>query len=216
VVLILSHLPDPNVLNDPQYEPGLLHCAVDTGNLAVLKLLVEGKVALNTSFPLKGTALQVACARGNVEMVRFLLHHKADPVVEVPDLHGGYYHRSPLHIAADSGSVAIVEELLAHGTDPKRNPGILWVAARGGSTEVMSRLLDVPGVDINEVGGPDNYGDIRGTALHCAAGSGNLSMLKLLLDEGADPNLRTPFLGSPYDVAIKAGHQDCVTELRDG
>ena len=213
ISLILAHLPDPNLCNDPRYEPGLLHCAIHTGKLSILQLLVDAGVNLIVSFRC-GTALQEACGRGSLEMVEYLLQHHADPNIGPPDLHPVVDVRCPLHVAITHGSIPMVNALLAAGADPELHKGTLWLAAQNGNIEMVRRLLEIEGLDKNALASDVwNYSAIRGTALHTAAEKGHADVLKLLLEEGADPNVRTGHLGTPLDVAIRNKHQRCINIL---
>jgi ankyrin repeat protein len=215
--LILAHLDDPNLSNDPRYEPGLLHCAIDTGSLSILQILVSAGVNLDVSFPLRGTALHTAFERGSLEMVEYLLKNHADPNISPPELHPITTIRCPLHTAIQHGSIAMFNMLIDAGANPELHKGSLWLAAETGSIEMVKRVLDIEGLDKDALASAAwNYADVMGTALHIAAEKGNVEVMKLLLKEGADPNVRTNYLGTPLDVAIRKNHQDCVDILLGG
>lgn len=212
ISLILAHLPDPNVCNSIEHGPGLLHCAIQTGKLSILQLLVDAGVKLDMNFPFEGTALQKACSANSLEMVHYLLQHHADAnIASVPAIHDT---NCPLHVAISHGSIPMVNELLSAGADPNIHKGTLWLAAGKGDIEMVKRLLEIETLDIDgfvcEAG---LNAEIRGTALHNAALKGHADVLKLLLENGADPNVRTNFLGTALDVAIKNHHQSCVDVL---
>ncbi|XP_060177479.1 zinc finger CCCH domain-containing protein 30-like [Lycium barbarum] len=76
----------------------------------------------------------------------------------------------------------------------------LLVAAMYGSIDVLKLILSLPGVDVNRSCGRDNS-----TALHCAASGGSLNAadaVKLLLEAGADPNLKDASGYCPLDVIV--------------
>lgn len=214
LALLLSFIPDPNVCNNITHGPGLLlHCAVNTGNANIVETLLRAGVDPNVSVPIFGTALQVACKGAALDIVECLLRHNADPNVPPPGLHPIEQICNPLHAAASVGSVAMLDMLLSHGADVRRGGGVLWVATSHAHLDVMRRLLEMDGVDINEIWRTPGYDVTRGTPLHCAAGMGNAELVKFLLDHGADPNVSTSFLGTPLDVALKSKHHKCVEEL---
>ncbi|KAB5540447.1 ankyrin repeat-containing domain protein [Coniochaeta sp. 2T2.1] len=212
--LLLSFISDPNVCNDIVHGPGLLlHCAVKTGNPKILEMLLQAKVNPNLSVPIFGTALLAACKQGALDMVELLLKYNADANIPPPELHPIEEIRNPLHAAAAVGSVAMLDMLVSHGGDVRRDGGVLWVATRHARIDVMRRLLQMVGVDINETWRTPGYDVTRGMPLHCAAGIGNVELLKFLLDHRADPNVSTSWLGTPLDVAMKSKHRNCVKEL---
>src|SRR5262249_58866336 len=74
----------------------------------------------------------------------------------------------------------------------------LFEAARGGDLETAERLLE-SGADVNQ-------GDEQGwTPLNFASGRGNLAMVKLLIEKGADPFKTGRDNRTPYTIALAAG-----------
>nr|XP_016466499.1 PREDICTED: zinc finger CCCH domain-containing protein 30-like [Nicotiana tabacum] len=76
----------------------------------------------------------------------------------------------------------------------------LMVAAMYGSVDVLKLILSLPGVDVNHSCGRDNS-----TALHFAASGGSLNAVdavKLLVEAGADPNIKNTNGHRPLDVIV--------------
>ena len=83
----------------------------------------------------------------------------------------------------------------------------LLEAARSGNRERVLALLD-SGANVNAA---SKYGV---TALGLAAERGHLGIVRLLVDRGADVNVRETFYGSlPIDFALRGGHLDIAVLL---
>ncbi|KAL9234777.1 hypothetical protein vseg_009605 [Gypsophila vaccaria] len=78
----------------------------------------------------------------------------------------------------------------------------LMVAAMYGSLDVMEVILSLSEVDVNGCFGAD-----KSTALHCAASSGSVEAVKLLVLSGADVNLCDSKGKRPYDVISVSPNQ---------
>lgn len=59
----------------------------------------------------------------------------------------------------------------------------------------------------------DAVDDNGWTALCWAAGMGNATIARLLLDKGADADVRTPDGRNPFEIALAAGHTDAARVL---
>ncbi|KAH7323772.1 ankyrin repeat-containing domain protein [Rhexocercosporidium sp. MPI-PUGE-AT-0058] len=220
LALVLAHLPDPNVCNkigNARNEYSLLHYALHTGKLSIVQTLVEAGVNVNTSFHIWGTALQEACRVKALDMVRYLLDKEADPNITPLDIHPIEPIQCPLHVAVSNGSIELIEMLLDAGANPNRPKGTLWLAATSGRTEIVTRLLQIESLDIDALSSDaGNYAEVMGTALHAAVEKDHVDVLNILLDSGADPNVKTRFLGTPLALAIRKQHRGCVDVLMGG
>lgn len=214
--LVLSHIPDPNVIN--RYEPGLLQCAIGTGKTLIVQRLVDAGVNLEASFGIiHGTALQVACKIGSLEVVKYLLEHNANPNYANPNVCPPDNIRSPLHAAVYRQSLPILQALLDAGADPSLQAGLLFAAAEKGDFDIMRVLLDDERLNINALASDWGVmGIVLGTALHGAVMRGQTEVVRYLLEEGADPNVRTSHLGTPLDQAVRNKQQACIDVLMGG
>ncbi|KEF52661.1 uncharacterized protein A1O9_11078 [Exophiala aquamarina CBS 119918] len=172
---------------DITQDRSILTVAVETGNVSLVKTLVEAGAIINEN-PGSGpthalTTLQSAAEQGNLEIVRYLIEVGAN-VRGPPAFHRG---RTALQAAAGSGNLAVVNELLQHGASPREDPApwmgvtAMQAAAAGGHLEIAQQLKEA-GADINE---PAPW---RGcTALQWASSKGHLEFVKWLLQfEGLD------------------------------
>ena len=153
------------------------------------------------------TPLSLACANGNVVIVRRLLKSGADANTSLP---GG---ETALMTAARNGSCGAVAALLKHGADvnaQERNgqTAVMWAAAEG-HAEVVSLLLQ-SGADFDT---PLKSGF---TPLFFAVREGRSEVVEVLLRAGSDVNAtmqpkvkgnRTPRRGTgALLLAVENGH----------
>ncbi|MGH2859526.1 MAG: ankyrin repeat domain-containing protein, partial [Solirubrobacteraceae bacterium] len=90
---------------------------------------------------------------------------------------------------------------------------IVWAAAQR-RLEAVRTLIEL-GWDVNAFGRGDvPSGTKWQTALHQAAGDGDLDLIRLLLGSGADPNLPDHrFSGTPVQWAAHFGHHAAIELL---
>ena len=164
--------------------------AAQSGDLESVKLLHAAGADVNESTPEYGSALVLAVVNGNEDVALYLLDNGADP--NLTDCYG----MTPLHWAVQEGlarlygmpsrtdkfwiypqSARLVKALLDKGADPdirtQRDlpPYDIHRFAR-------SRNNDIPQVRFAGV-----------TPLLFAAATGDMEIINLLLDAGADPNI---------------------------
>jgi ankyrin repeat protein len=114
--------------------------------------------------------------------------------------------------------LAFVRELLEAGADPDQgyqNDGFPPLIAafdcnEGTDLYALLELLLAHGADVGQRGVNDH------TALHLAAGLGDLRAVDILLAHGADPNAITRIddLETPLELAAAAGHRKLVDRLK--
>ncbi|GKU06983.1 unnamed protein product [Fusarium langsethiae] len=171
-----------------------------------------------------GNALQAASFNGNRDVVQLLLDKEADVNTQ-----GGYYGNS-LQAASSRGHRDVMQLLLNKGADVNAQGGeygnALQAASFKGNLEVVQLLLD-EGADINAQGGTfDNSlqaassrghrdGGKYGNALQAALWDGNLEVVQLLLDEGADVNAQGGSCGNALQAASWDGNLEVVQLLLD-
>jgi uncharacterized protein len=156
-----------------------------------------------------------ALKAGRMELARVLLEHGADPNRPGPKPGAP----SPLLVALDAGSEPLLRMLVAHGADPngpdRTGAPLLFRALRHKAAEQV-RLLLAAGADPNRADsggaawaerggfktrsgdeakaarfGPMEPAELRGSTplMHAVRGE-QLEALRLLLEHGAQPNLR--------------------------
>ncbi|TGZ57880.1 Ankyrin repeat domain-containing protein 17 [Temnothorax longispinosus] len=157
--------------------------AASAGHVQVAKILLDNGAGINThSNEFKESALTLACYKGHLEMVRFLLEAGADQEHKTDEMH------TALMEASMDGHVEVARLLLDSGaqvnmpTDSFESP--LTLAACGGHVDLAMLLIE-RGANIEEVN-DEGY-----TPLMEAAREGHEEMVALLLSQGANINAQT-------------------------
>jgi CRP-like cAMP-binding protein len=173
--------------------------AAGRGNVGILTLLLNQGLDPDAADYDKRTALMVAAMKGQTDVVTKLLELHADP--NLVDMHGV----SALGEAAMNGHEDTVKVLLKHGgslclTEAKA-ASTLCQAVFDGDVRLLQRLFEAK-IDVNA-------GDYdRRTAVHIAAAEGNLAALRVLVQAGANLNVKDRWNNSVRDEAqsAKSGH----------
>ena len=194
----------------------VLHLAADGGHTETVQAMIPLEADLDAGTSNDGqTALMRAALHGHDKIVSDLLEAGADSTLAnaggTTALHlaalGGHTHalkallasevnvnalcepngKTPLMLAAEGGHERAVMLLLKAGADAtirtQQGETAIWWAAYGKNVWVLKRLLDL---DVD----PNARLDIeRFTPLMFAAGTGQVEMVRVLLEAGANPDI---------------------------
>ncbi|MGC3960253.1 MAG: ankyrin repeat domain-containing protein [Verrucomicrobiota bacterium] len=213
----------PDLINaaagDPSRTP--LGRAAEKGQLRVAEYLLNNGADVNTSA--SGSPLAIAARNGHKKMVELLLARGAAFNAVDSD------RRTPLHVAVTRNYPAVVESLLAAKADLNaRDNGDntpLMAAVLQGSVPMAQALL-ARGADVNLVNKflttrsfPNSFPNVAsdrfnyGSALHLAAGRGNVAMVQLLLTNRAAVAVRNIFGETALHVAAANGSTNVAALL---
>jgi ankyrin repeat protein len=177
------------MLSDPTNKPDLeavvedctpLYLACLKGHTQIAEVLIEGGARVDGDSP----PIFAAAGKGNLELVKLLLKHNANPSA-FSSQHAGC---CGLHIAAEKNYVDVVECLLEAGVDvnirsEKQKLTPLISAACCGSLEGVKALIKA-GADINAQSSTGN------TALMLAIDRGKIDVAITLIQSGADLEIK--------------------------
>ncbi|KAG9390901.1 Ankyrin repeats (3 copies) [Carpediemonas membranifera] len=185
------------------------HHAVYNGNVDLAGLIAfsGGDDLIHKAADGGLTPLYLACGRGEIKAVEYLLSKGANP--NVPTSNGG----TPLGVAVRQGFGGVVRLLLDAGAEcTEVYPGgnsALHVAVEREFVGLVKMLLDT---------NPDLVGTVNQTRwapLHIAASRGYTTIVSLLVKAGAPLDITTNHDRTALLLACNNGHADCVAVLLD-
>jgi uncharacterized protein len=170
------------------------------GSLATAKVLISAGADPNLTDPDGTSALVVAIINGHYDVAAFLLDHGANPnladrfgraaLYAATDMHtlDGSTRPAPDEINAVD-SVEIVKEALAHGADP--NAQLMRPITPRGTLDTSDRVMG------------------KGTTPFLRAAKGDdVTVIKVLLEHGADAKMVLPDHTTPLMLAAGRGWRD--------
>jgi ankyrin repeat protein len=198
-----------NQMDDFGFTP--IHMAARSGNIEVVRLLIDRGLDPGVPSDSGYTALMFAAYHGHESVVQIILQHLVDrPYVHYRST--AWVLTSALILASVAGRKRLVAKLLSavpstsYDTAPIHNA--LAHAVMHGHTEVARVLLQSGiGPNIKD----SHYGQ---SVLSLAVAHGNESTVQVLLDHGADPNIEDANSGhTPLSHAIRRGYAKIAAKL---
>lgn len=188
----------------------LLLAAAQPRALLAVKLLLSKGAQVNQQDENGYTALLWAARRGDVEMLRLLRAGGADTQVRVkngtvPPETGA----NALDLACSSRNAEAVKLLLEYDVSLDKTGRPLINAAMDGSLDIVM-LLVAQGAPV-AVADPLGYTALMHATL---TENGNAELLKLLLEHGADPNVKARDGNTALTIARRKGWQAALTLLQ--
>ena len=215
VELLLQRGLDVNGLGN--YYGTALQAASRVGNIDMVQRLLYSSADVNILQGVHGTALRAAVLGGHEDLVRNLIAHGAD--VNLRYINRGM---SILHLALESRNPTVFKTLLVAGAAVNTviaNPQHILIAACKHGDTTLVELLIASGVDVNVLGTKPiqshSIPDKEATPLNAACAEGHLSVVRLLLDHGADIEKTNESSATPLMTAIHGENLSTVRLLLD-
>jgi ankyrin repeat protein len=194
--LLLTAGANPDATSRYRVTP--LNIAAENGNATILERLLAAGADVNGVSEEGQTALMTAARNGKTDAVRVLIRHGAK--VNATESFKG---QTPLMFAAGEGNTAAAEMLIEFGADfrARSKAGFtpLLLAVRNNRFETVKFLLG-HGADPN-----DSIPGVRGgpstAAINIAVLNADFDLASVLLDAGANPNVRDA-RGYPIHVVV--------------
>ncbi|KAL8563959.1 hypothetical protein ACOMHN_025290 [Nucella lapillus] len=193
-----------------------LYTACAEGDVASVKRLVQSGISVNTKNADNKTPLHEACESENLDVVNALLDLGADINARCVQ------NTTPLFDACEGCNLPLVRLLLSRGADP-------WIAYYDGDTPLIVACAENQVAIVKELllgnRGPcsgnnprlqadvDQRDGLGNTALHVACVTGNLDVMKLLIQSNADVNARDNESQTPLFKACFVGRKEVVNYL---
>jgi ankyrin repeat protein len=196
---------------NPDEGTTVLHWAARTGNLTVLKSLVEGnKEKVDVRDGTGRTPLLVAVQNGNAAAVEFLIQHQAD--ITAVDGRG----MSVLHHAAMQNNAPLIMYFLGEKYRAKTQQ-LLTTFDRSHRRPIETALTEnrrEAAMALINGGSPIDASDSEGmTLLHWAAKYGYDDLAQLLIAKGTDLNTKDKKGRVPLHLAASEGNKKIVELL---
>ena len=183
--------------------------ATQKGNLEIVKALLEAGANVNAYNNHGCISLMIAAKRNDILIVQLLIDYKAD--VQIVDGHS----RNALHIALDKGHEEVTDCLLATGkvtlppSDEESQKALEVIVARLKKSQDVKDTNDVESFRKTE----ERVLFEKWTPLMIAAWRDEIDIVRLLLSQGEDVNVRSEDGHTALSRASWKGHLNIVDVL---
>lgn len=188
-------------------RPDMLSQAAYLGSDLIVRHMIEQGIEVDAIGPFNETALLNCFGYyGDVreELAEYLIEQGADIFAHK------YNGDAPILKIIDSRNMHLLKKCLSKGVNLNQE-GVkvspLYQSAQVDWMEGVAILLE-HGSNVNQQNPSDTYSKGMQTALHAAAANGNLEMVKLLREHGAD--LAPPDVKTPFAVAAEYNHKEIL------
>ncbi|MEX2121349.1 MAG: ankyrin repeat domain-containing protein [Pirellulales bacterium] len=192
-----------------------LYVASERGHAGTAKLLLDHKANVEAANERGLTPLYAAVSRGHEEVVEILLIGGANPSGPAAEPGRRAVHASgrdsPLMLAVSSATRRTARTALTREAQQRQKE------RRQAARRIAKALIAHPESELNQL-----YMGQQ-TPLHMTAAAGDVELTRLLLEHGADPNLRDgppqtrrhphPYFSTPLHYAASAGNTELMELL---
>lgn len=172
-----------NMFSVDENNQTALFKAAESGNLVLLRALLEEKIAPEHTDNFGETALMVALRCGNRSVAECLLKIARDPVKIIDNEGATLLHKAAWGNLPELANVLLLEHNMDIDSKDYAGRTALHVAAYQGNTRILKYLVE-HAANVNAV---DNEGR---TPIFSGTYDGNLKTIKLLCEYGADLHLK--------------------------
>jgi len=212
IEILLKHQ-DVNV--DLQDLNGMtaVYLAAREDHYEIVQLLLDAQASIDiVDFHAGRSPLRCAAERNLCDMVDLLLQYHADSALK--DREGG----TAMLRAVNRGAAKALEKMMEYSIDlqciDEDGQSLLHGAARNGYHEIARLLLEDRSPEEKGLC-PDIRDKYNMTPLHDASRHGDVAVVSVLLEHGADASLRDKFDRTPFTVAWQYGHESIMRMLAD-
>ncbi|XP_048242525.1 uncharacterized protein LOC124119609 [Haliotis rufescens] len=182
-------------------------CA-ESQQVEILKFLVSQKADLTFGYYFNVNAFHIACIKGHVSVVEYLLTCEHITI----DMRDRLRDQTAVMMAAKGGHCDVYNLLVLEGADLSltalHNRDCLMLACHGGNVSIVEHLLSLKTFDINR-----REGSQKQTAVMMAAEKGHYEVYNLLVLEGADLSLIDRYNMGCLMLACEGGNVSIVKHL---
>ncbi|KAF7368010.1 Ankyrin [Mycena sanguinolenta] len=191
VRMLISLGTNVNALVGRAMSATALQAASSGGHVAVARLLIEAGADTNICGCMVGTALLAASREGHESLLRLLIEKNAD-INAQDELYG-----TALQTAAKAGHESLVRLLIENGANINA-PGGSFKTLSPAGLDRLATILVSHGFHLEDGGDLSLLAPavgVFGTAMQVASAGGHESVVRLLIEKGADVDIETI---SPY------------------
>eukprot|EP00833_Pecoramyces_ruminatium_P013124 jgi/Orpsp1_1/1187156/evm.model.d7180000055804.1 len=211
---LLDHGADINRKRERDPKPLIIACS--NQNIEVVKVLIEYGADINIKNYNRDTPLMIACKKENLELVKILIEHHAD--VNSRNLGND----TPYSLANSKNNKEILNYLLEHGahahvniiSDEKAKKEFLNKCGYGYFDDSILEIKKYmeEGVSVNV---RDSSYYLGRTPLTFSSETNNMTMVKFLIENGAEIDLDNLEGNTPLHMACKRNQHNIINYLID-